>query len=446
MPLMPKHHDCIHRAVIVAIMLLFSHAVAMQQPSQQQTNDNQPPTKRQKSSPPATQTEGSQTTSAPLSLGESQPDTMEVKEAKPRTNQARRKTLYDTLDPMPLELINMIIAYTETTIAAYNEHSAAIKAMAFLNGGKYLATASLDGTIRILNLQSIYEGQSPRCECIIPSHTLYSNCLATVQTQDGELLANNIPDTCISIFNPDNKGECISTIQTKEHPHEVEITPWQPTGSQIDDGPRRSTITSLVPWERGTLLVGFADDALETWALNDLKNPSFFNTVAVKQPKNKNYRGGFDHIVKLDKTHFATRQNNILRIWQLTNIKGIPVRTCKIEDKDQNQDITCIAPLPNHQLVCGCSHGAVCLYDWQTGKRLRKTQPTDEAITAITTQHEQHIVFGTQSGAIRIWNPERASFATIQQFFAHPVTALLVTPKEGWIIAGFGNGSIMLFV
>jgi WD40 repeat protein len=274
------------------------------------------------------------------------------------------KLLYDELDPMPSELIAIIVEYDSYNVkgkydkALSTDHKGAVMCLTQLDNS-LIAFGSSDRTIKIWDLES------DKCIKTLTGHenwVMYISQIANNQIVSGSM------DNTIKIWDRES-GECVKTLTNKP------------------DG----VLQYLIQLAKSRIASsGSLDNTLKILATESVE---YIKTLV-------NNTDGIQCLTKLDKGYLASGSKaGIIKIWD--TVSGKCVKTLTITDlKDW---ITCLIQLDNGYLASGSKAGIITILDPITGACIKSIDSHNGSIFCLIQLADGRLASGSKDGKIVLW-------------------------------------------
>jgi eukaryotic-like serine/threonine-protein kinase len=264
-------------------------------------------------------------------------------------------------------------------------HEHVVKSLIYTPDGKYLASASSDGSIKIWDLSK------KRARCALRGHELSVNALAV--SPNGDLIASASSDGTVKIWDL-NKETALITLNNY-----------------------RGSLRALAISPHGKSLALANDENIELWDISAHQRLAFFK----------------GHVRLVEAVEFSCDGTQIIsggvdetiRFWDVTNKISLGMITC------QDHCINALSCSVDGILATGGKDGTIRLWDIASKTDLAILEGHEDSVRALTfSTRGDYIISGDWSGVVKLW--DTAMGLEIVSLEAHDgaVFAVAFSPDE----------------
>ncbi len=272
------------------------------------------------------------------------------------------RLLYDELDPMPPELIAIIVEYDDYELKGecaqiLNGHTYAVTCVIQLTNDlhkDHIASGSMDGTIKI------WAPKTGACVKTLTCPTNYPDNL--IQLADGRLASDSWNDAIrvCRVWDLES-GKCVKTTNQ--------------TGS----------VRYLIQLTDGRLAFALNDCTTKIW------NPETGYILTLTGHEN-----WVTCVIQLADSRLASGSwDSTIKIWDLASGKCVKTIT-------QTGSVSCLTQLTNGYLASGSPKGIIKVWDLESGECILTLDHTDW-VTCLTQLSNGYLVSGSVDGKIKVW-------------------------------------------
>lgn len=305
-----------------------------------------------------------------------------------------------------------------------------------------LASASLDGTIRIWSLVN------EDSKVIATESPIWS----IAYSPDGKFIASSHRDSSVEIWDVKTNKQSRSLVG---HQKQIRSIDFHPNGRLIASGSDDKSIR-LWNWQSGQL-EGILNGH-DSWISNIVFSPDGHTLASSsedqsvwvwdleqKQPLKVlrgHNRGVWSVAIHPNGNYLVSGgQDRKVRFWSL-------------HDKQTKQELTgnqgwifTVAVSPNGKWIAsGGEDCSVRLWDSETGELIASWLDHTHEVWAVTfCPHHELLVSGSLDGTIRLWSPTKKTCQGILQGHHSGIWALAVSPNGKWIASGSQDQSVRIW-
>jgi len=296
-------------------------------------------------------------------------------------------------------------------------HTETVSAMAVAPDGRWLASSSADGTVRLWNPVTGREGT------ILKGHKTGVEAVAVAP--DGSWLASGGRDGTVRIWDPITreeratlKGHHSGIIARFYDTLGVEAVAVAPDGSWLASGGRDRTVRIWDPMtgqKRATLKKSGSQSHGDRIA-----------AIAVAP----------------DGSWLASgSRNGIVRIWNPLTRQGLATL------KGHRRDVEALAVAPDGSwLASGDRDGIVRIWDLVTGRERMALKGHNGGVRAVTVAPDgSWLASGSGDGMVRIWDPVTGKEQAALHGQKSEVEAVAVAPDGSWLASSGGDGMVRIW-
>jgi WD40 repeat protein/serine/threonine protein kinase len=278
-------------------------------------------------------------------------------------------------------------------------HKHAVTAVAYSPDGKWIASGSLDNTIKIWDSQNGFEARS------FNGHTGEVSCVAFVT--GAKQIVSGSQDNTIKIWETQ-----LDQPNLKGHVRPVTGVAYSPDNTCLASASKDNTlkIWNILRGEELRTLTGHTD---------------VVTSLAFIPNSKRIVSGSYDKSV---------------RIWDFQSGRAIHVLS------DHTNAVLCVAASPvGNRVASGSQDNSFVLWDGETGKKIfTKSHPG--AVTCIAFSHDgNRLISGSRNGTLKIWNAGTGE--EVQTINAHtgPVTSVAFSSNDQEAVSACEDSTLVIW-
>lgn len=323
------------------------------------------------------------------------------------------EAIYITLDanqPPPVEARNVLYQALEASQLqrTFTGHTGPLTSASVSPDGHFLATGSLDGTVRLWDMATGQQAQQ------LNEHTAVVNDVAFAA--DGALLASADDSGLVIVWNV-NEGNIVYAFRGE------------------DDGGARAV--AFLP-DSARVLVGYAAGTVRLWELAAPESQFVYRLIAHRTPIN-------DLALTADGAQFATASDDGTAVlWNTANGAALYSVTAGDEATAANP-VTAVAFNPNDaQLLTGHADGLIRIWDGQTVAARLPAHTGPVQSLAFAPQGSQFASAGP-AGTVKVWQADSYQVAYAFSADSSGVTAVRFLPDGERLVSAGADGNARLW-
>ncbi|KAJ4290293.1 hypothetical protein N0V90_010509 [Kalmusia sp. IMI 367209] len=285
-------------------------------------------------------------------------------------------------------------------VSTLEEHSKGVMSVAYSHDSKQLASASIDGTVKV------WDVHSGGCMLTLKGHT--DTVLSVAFSPDSTQIASGSTDETVKIWDT-HSGECVLTLKGHNDP-----------------------VLSVAFSHHSAWLVSVSDKTARVWNTSSGKSISTL----------KNY---IDSVCLSALSHDATRlaweAHQMFMIWDISS--GDLTRSLDRADMRKSRFTSMAFSCDSLWLATGTSSGVIEILDISSGERLQTLHQRIHWISSLAFSHDsKRLASASDDCTISIWDVSSGECLSMLKAHTAAVVSLAFSPDSTQLVSASRDGTV----